>query len=249
LTLAPWLFNWKDPGLSFDIALHLGTLAAVLLYFFRDWLQIIAQAFGISFGDDLELRKHRNLLWLLVIATIPAGVFGLLFNKQAEEEWRSPYLIAFTMISVGLLMWWADRASRGRKRIEDVSLTDAGLIGTSQALAIVPGVSRAGITMSTGLFRDLDRETAARFSFLLSTPTIAGAALHALYKMSKTGGPPADQRTAFALGIVISGIVGCLVIRFFLKYMRQHGLQVFVAYRVIFGIIVIALALFRHSAG
>jgi undecaprenyl-diphosphatase len=249
LALAPWLFGWEDPGLAFDIALHLGTLAAVILYFFKDWVQVIAQGLGISYTNDAELAKNRSLLWMLAVASLPIGLFGFLFNKEAETTWRNPYIIGTMLIVVGLLMAYAERVSRGRRDIGEIGFVDSILIGFSQALAIVPGTSRSGITITTGLFRDLNRESAARFSFLLSTPAIAAAGAKALYDLMKHGGLTPDVRIQFLIGIAVSAIVGCFVIAFFLKYLRTHTLKFFVYYRIIFGIIVIALAsFFRHPA-
>lgn len=249
LALIPWFLGWADPGLTFDIALHVGTLISVLLFFFRDWAQIVLQGFGVSWGSDPQLKQNRKLLWYLAIATVPAGVFGLLFDRRAEEEWRSPLLIGCMLVAVALLMWAAERAGKARKDIGAVSFTDSLAIGASQALAIVPGTSRSGITIAAGLFRDLDRPTAARFSFLLATPVIAGAAASKLFHMLRHGGIPPEMRTPFLLGIAISGVTGCLVIAFFLKYLQRHTLRAFIFYRLIFGIIVIALALFRRPAG
>lgn len=249
LAVAPWLFGWKDPGLVFDVALHLGTLVAVILYFFKDWLQIIAEGIGLKFGQDPELRRNPRLLWYLILGTIPGGLAGLAFNKQAESTWRNPYLIGAMLIIVGILMWVAERMSAERRDISQVTALDAGIIGAAQALALVPGTSRSGITITTSLFRDFDRPTAARFSFLLSAPIIAAAALKKLWDIHKTGGIPHDMRAAFAVGIVVSGVLGAVVIAFFLKYLRKNSLMPFVYYRIVFGIIVIALAyLFRFSA-
>src|SRR5260370_1086987 len=183
LALAPWLFGWEDQGLTFDIALHFGTLLAVLVYFFRDWVQVVAQGFGLRWGSDQELSRQPRLLWWLVAASIPVGVVGWLFQKKAEAEWRSPWIIGTMLVSVGLLMLVAERVGRQTKRIETMSLLDALLIGVSQALAVVPGTSRSGITITTGLFRDLERAAAARFSFFLMTPTIAGAAAKAFPRL------------------------------------------------------------------
>jgi undecaprenyl-diphosphatase len=249
LALVPWFFGWTDPGLTFDIALHAGTLVAVLLFFFRDWVQIIAQGFGLDWGSDSQLKQNRSLLWYLAAASIPAAVFGLLFDRYAEEEWRSPVLIGSMMVLIGVVMSVAERVGKAAKNIGAITFADCGLIGVSQALAIVPGTSRSGITIATGLFRDLDRPAAARFSFLLATPIIAGAAGSKLLHMVRHGGLPADMRTPFALGILISAVTGCLVIAFFLKYLQRHTLRVFILYRVIFGILVIALAIFRRPAG
>ena len=250
LALAPWLLGWQDPGLAFDIALHLGTLAAVLIYFFKDWIQVIAQGFGLNYTNDAELAKNRSLLWMLALASIPIGFFGFLFNKQAESTWRSPYVIGTMLILVGLLMAFAERVGKQQRHIGDIGFFDSLLIGFFQALAIVPGTSRSGITITTGLFRNLNRESAARFSFLLSTPAIAAAAAKSLYDLLKHGGLTPEVRVQFLVGMAVSAIVGTLVIGFFLKYLKTNTLKFFVYYRIIFGIIVIALALFyRPPAG
>src|SRR5579872_5656307 len=183
LVVIPKLFGWPDQGLSFDIALHVGTLVAVLLYFFRDWLQVLAQGFGMrTAGGDPALRRNQGLLWLLVLGTIPAGIAGLVFQKKAETLWRDNlWFIAGTSIGVGLIIWLAEVLGRRQKDLGATSVLDSIVIGLAQAFAVVPGVSRSGSTIAAGLFRNLDRETAARFSFLLSTPIIGGAALKKMW--------------------------------------------------------------------
>ncbi len=250
LTLIPWLFGWKDPGLTFDIALHLGTLAAVIIYFFRDWVQIIAQGFGMRGGGDPDLSRNKNLLWLLAAASIPVGIVGFLFNKQAEGAWRNPYVIGTMLILVGMVMWAAEMMGRRQKDLGHLTPGDAITIGIAQALAVVPGTSRSGITICAGLFRNLDRQAAARFSFLLSTPAIAAAAAKKLWDLVRhEGGFPPEMYTPFAVGILVSAITGCLMIKFFMDFLRRRTFNVFIIYRIIFGIIVIALAsFFRFTA-
>lgn len=245
LALAPWLLNWKDQTLVFDIALHLGTLAAVLLYFWRDLLQLTAQGFGRRVGTDAELARNRKLFWLIGAATVPVGVAGLLVHDLAEDVWRhNRILIGGMLVGVGLLMAVAERIGKRKKGIGEIGFVDSMIIGAAQALALVPGTSRSGITITAGLFRDINRAAAARFSFLLSTPAIAAAAAKAVLDLHKHGGVPDHMRTPFALGIVLSAVTGCLVIGFLLRYLREHTLKFFVYYRVIFGIMVIALAAF-----
>src|SRR5437764_4855156 len=147
LALAPWLLGWKDAGLTFDIALHVGTLAAVLMFFFRDWLQVIAQGFGFSYGSDEQLKQNRSLLWFLAAASIPLGVVGFIVKDQAEE-WRNPFLIGGMLIAIGLVMWVAERATSGKKNLAGVTLADSIAIGAAQALAVVPGTSRSRVTMA-----------------------------------------------------------------------------------------------------
>jgi undecaprenyl-diphosphatase len=249
LALAPWLLGWTDPGLTFDIALHVGTLIAILVYFFRTWLQIIAQAIGVHYGEDDALRRNPGLLWLLAVGSIPIGIFGYIFGKEAENTWRSPFVIGTMMVVVGILMWVGERAGSRKKDLSAVTFTDSLAIGAAQAIAIIPGTSRSGITITAGLFRNLDRTAAARFSFLLSAPAIGAAAGKALHDLMKHGGIPAGMHTPFALGIVISALSGLAVIALLLRFLQRHTLYFFIYYRIIFGIMVIALASFRPPAG
>lgn len=244
LFLVPWLLGWPDQGLDFDIALHIGTLAAVLIYFFKDWLQISAQAFGLNYGDDPELKQSPRLLWYLVLASIPAGLFGLKFKDEIETTLRSPFVMGTMLVLIGILLWFAERYSKRTRHIGELTLGDTLLIGTSQALALIPGTSRSGITISTGLFRGLTHSAAARFSFLLSTPVIAASGLKAIYDLKKHG-LNEGMLAPFFIGIIVSGVVGLAVIAFFLKVIRKHGLTPFIAYRIIFGIFVVALAFVR----
>jgi undecaprenyl-diphosphatase len=247
LALAPWLFGWKDQGLAFDISLHFGTLLAVLLYFFRDWVQLVCQAAGIGYAPDPVMAKKRHLFWWLVVATLPVGLVGFIVKDYAETTLRNPWVIGTMLITVGLLMGYAEKIGKRLKQFDGMTFSDALSVGFAQALAVVPGTSRSGITITAGLFRNLDRATAARFSFLLSTPAIAGAALKDFWDLHKQGGVPADEKMAYITGIAVSGLTGLAVIAFFLKYLRTHGLRFFVLYRIIFGIIVIALAIFRGT--
>lgn len=250
LAVIPQIVGWPDPGLGFDIALHIGTLAAVLIYFFRDWVQILAHGAGIRRGSDPDLARNPGLLWLLVAGTIPAGIIGYIFQKQAESAWRTPYVIGAMMIVIGLAMWWAERSGRTKKDLGQVSMPDSLVIGAAQALAVVPGVSRSGVTIAAGLLRDIDRPSAARFSFLLSTPVILGAAAKEAWDLFRhQGGVPPEMRIAFAVGILCSALAGILVIGFFLNFLRRRTLAFFVWYRLVFGIMVIALAVFRHTGG
>ncbi len=248
LYLTSWLLGWNTEGLDFDIMLHLGTLLSVLVYFFKDWVQIIGQGLGIRVGHDDQLKHNHMLLWLLAIASIPVGVAGLVFNKQAEGAWRNPFVIGVMLIAVGVLMWVAENAGRQQRDMAAVGGPDAVAIGLAQALAVIPGVSRSGITISAGLFRNLDRPAAARFSFLLSTPVIGAAAAKTLWDMHKQHHLHDLITTNFVVGVVVSALTGCAVIAWFLHYLRRSGLRPFAYYRIIFGIIVLALAFIRRPA-
>jgi undecaprenyl-diphosphatase len=250
LALAPWLFGWQDPGLTFDIALHLGTLLAIAVYFFRDWIQIVANGIGVRVAGDPELDRTPKLFWYLVGGTIPVGIAGLIFHKQAESTWRHPAIIATMLILVAILMIVAEKTARPHKRLDEITPTDAAVIGLAQALAVVPGTSRSGITIAAGLFRNIDRSTAARFSFLLSAPAIAAAAAKSFWDLLKHGGIAPDLRLPFIVGVIVSALTGAVVIGFLLNYLRRHGLWFFIYYRIVFGIIVIALAtFFRYNGG
>ena len=249
LALTPWLFGWKDQGLEFDIALHFGTLFSVLIYFFRDWVRIVANGIGIGnvavLGIDTTLDRNPKLLWYLIAATIPAGIAGILFKDKVESTLRSPFVMATMLIAVGLVMWAAERWAKHERTISEMSLTDCLLIGCAQALALIPGTSRSGITMTAGLFRNLDRSTAARFSFLLSTPIVAAAALKGLVDLRKHGAMTAEMAPSIGIGIVVTAITGCVVIAVLLKFLRTNSVVPFVIYRIAFGLFVLSLALTR----
>jgi undecaprenyl-diphosphatase len=248
LYLSSWLLGWEPETLDFDISLHIGTLIAVLVYFLPDWLQIVGQGFGMSVGRDEDLKLNRMLLWLLVIGTIPGAVTGALLDKYAESNWRNPMLMGAMLVAVGIVMWLADSGTRHVRHLASLNLPDALTIGIAQAFAVIPGVSRSGSTISAGLFRALTREAAARFSFLLSTPIIAGAAAKDLYDTYKESGLHGFLNPTFLIGIGISAVTGWIVIAWFLHYLRRSSLMPFVYYRIIFGIIVLVLALIRRPA-
>jgi len=250
LWIVPWILKWNDPGLTFDVALHAGTLVAVLLYFWRYWLEMIKMVFGIGgaagvgasakAGSVTLLGENRQLFWFLVIATIPGGIAGFLFERAADEQLRSPFVIGPALIIVGLVMWAGERVGSRAHDLGQVSLVDSIIIGTAQAFAVIPGVSRSGSTMAAGLFRDMNRETAARFSFLLSTPLIAGACLKKGMEIHHSG-IAADMRTPFVFGIIVSAIVGYAVIAVLIRYLERRTFTVFVVYRVILGVVLLAV--------
>jgi len=247
LILFPWLLHWKDPGEAFDVALHAGTLLAVILYFFKDWLRLIICGLGGKYprsAPPAEVAQNRRFFWYMVLGTIPGGILGKLFDKQIEEHLRAPMIIGISLIGVALVMWWADSRASLTRKIEQANLGDAIGIGTAQAIALWPGVSRSGITIIAGLFRGLTREGATRFSFLLSAPLIAGAVaakLPPLIKLHTAGGLDLPLST-LAASVFVSGVTGYFVIAFFLRYLQTRTLKVFVVYRLLFGIMVLVLA-------
>ena len=256
------LLGWNELSpaheLTFDVALHAGTLISVLVYFRRTWFQIVRAAFGgkvvrfseeVDSGRDLtveEVRRERLLLWFLAIATIPGAIAGKLLEHSAEDYFREHVmLIAAALIVVGLIMWWGEKYSNFSKPLADVTFGDSLVIGFAQATALIPGVSRSGSTITAGLFRNLTRDAAVRFSFLLATPIIAGAALLKAHEVHKEGIPP-DMRAPFAVGIAVSAVVGYIAIAWLIRYLRTKTLTIFIVYRIIFGIIVLALAYSAH---
>lgn len=236
LVLVPWAFGWKDPGLSFDVALHMGTLVAVVAFFWKDWVSLFSEAM------KRRSTQEASLFWYLVVATIPGAIIGFLLEKQAETVFRTPLLIGAMLIVMGIILYWVDLRAARRKNLYGVSFADSLFIGFSQALAIIPGVSRSGITMTASRFRGLTREAAARFSFLLSTPIILGAGVVKLKDLSY-----GDINLAFITGVVSSAIVGFIAIGFLLKYLTERSFAVFVWYRFAVGLLVIAMALVRGA--
>jgi len=236
LVIVPWLFNWEDPGLTFDIALHIGTLIAVAIYFWKDWLQLITK--GVT---DARSRDGR-LFWYLVLATIPGAMIGLLLEKKAETSFRNPVLIAIMLIVLGIVLYWVDRKSAKKIEAENISLKTSFLIGLSQALAIIPGVSRSGITMTTGLFLGLTREGAARFSFLLSAPIIFGAAI---VKVPHIIANPAVITTNFIVGMVVSFVTGIASIGFLLRHLQKKTFLPFAWYRFILGALILTIVFLK----
>lgn len=246
LVLFPWLAHWPDPGQAFDVALHAGTLLAVLLFFMRDWIELTLAGLGFNYGGrggPSAVQHNRKMFWYLMAGTIPGAIVGFLFEHKIEEHLRQPVYIAGAMIGVGLLMLYSEYVGRLDRGIERVGFGDAMVIGTAQALALFPGVSRSGITITEGLFRGLTREAAARFSFLLSAPIIAGAAAHDLPKLIKLhhAGQIDLPLSTLLVAVAVSAITGYLVIAFFLQYLRTRTLKIFVYYRIVFGIVILAL--------
>lgn len=236
LWILPWLFKWPYAGLTFDIALHLGTLIAVVAYFWRDWWTLV-----ISGVRDVHSQEGR-LFWYLVAATIPGAIAGLLLEDYAENLFRQPVLIGVALIIMGAVLLWADRKGYKVLELENLRFRAAIIIGLSQALAIIPGVSRSGITMSAGLLTGLTRESAARFSFLLSTPIIFGAAL---VKVPDLIANPAMMDLSFFIGIIVSCLVGLLSIGFLLRFLQTRNFLPFAWYRFALGALIILVALVR----
>ena len=243
LILFPWMFDWHGTlvdSLNFDVALHAGTLVAILAYFWRDWLDLLKNFFqGLNNGT--WKTGNGRLIWFIAIATVPAGVLGIKFEHIVEESFRNPLLIATSLTIISFLMWAVDRYSRKVSALEQMTFGHSLFIGFAQALALVPGVSRSGITIIAGLMTGYTRESAARFSFLLSTPVIAGAAVLKLSKLHLAPG----EALPLVVGVIFSAVVGYVSIKFFLQYLSRHSLNLFVGYRLALAAIVMVLFFMR----
>ena len=239
LILAPYFFGWSDPGLSFDVALHVGTLVAVVAFFWRDWLEIFSSALNDVFHTKYQILNTKypaKLLWLLAIASVPGAIFGFLFDDYAEHVFRNPLLIAFTLSFVGLILYLVDKYAKHNKDIKNISIKDAILIGLSQAVAIIPGVSRSGATMTTGLALGLSREQAARFSFLLSTPIIFGAAIFKIPELFAVG-----ITMPILVGILAAALSGYLAIKYMLRFIQKVGYAPFFWYRLALALVIVVV--------
>ena len=238
LRIVPAFAGWDDPGAAFTAVTQLGTMAAVLLYFRHDLWRILI-AWVRSLGDR-EVRRtlDARLGWFIVLGTIPIGVFGLVFNNQIEDSARDLYLIGTMLIVLGLLLLLAEHVATRTRQVEDLTARDAAIIGCAQALALVPGVSRSGSTITAGLFLGLDRPAAARYSFLLSVPAVV---LSGLFELRHIGDGDGAGAGATLIAVVMAFIVGYASIALLLRYLATHSTVVFVIYRVVLGSLVIAL--------
>src|SRR3954452_8673020 len=240
LRIVPALFGWEDPGAAFTAVIQLGTMAAVLLYFRADLLRIVGTWFASLRRPELRGDLDARMGWYIGLGTIPIAIFGFIFKDQIESGARDLYLIGTTLIVFALVLMAADRGATQRRGVESLDARDGAFIGVAQALALVPGVSRSGATISAGLFRGLTREAAARYSFLLSTPAILLSALFELRKFLR-GDETHASGGELVGSMVIAFIVGYWSIAFLLRYVSRHNLSVFVLYRIALGVLVLAL--------
>ena len=240
LRIVPAFLGWEDPGAAFTAVTQLGTMAAVLLYFRVD-LWRITQAWVRSLRDPAA-RSDRDakMGWYIILGTVPIGIFGLIFHDQIESGARDLYLIGTALIVMGLLLLVAERVSKRDREIEDVTGRDGVTMGLAQALALVPGVSRSGVTITTGLFLGLSRTAAARFSFLLSIPAVVLSGVFELRDFVGEGSDGTDV-PGLVVATLLAFVVGYASIAFLLRFLASHSTYVFVAYRVVLGTVVLAL--------
>lgn len=249
LNLFPWIFNWGTLRESFDVALHIGTLLAILIFFFKDWLELIKG----GFNQVVKKEKTTNgkIFWYIVISTIPAGILSLVLDKISEkivEVLSSTFkieqisvemvLISIALIVMGIILYIVDKKAKSNVGYKDITLKQSVLIAISQAIAAAfPGVSRSGITMTVARGMKIDRESAAKYSFLLSTPIVAAAALYEMKHFAFD--------LSFVIGVLVSFVVGLFVIKFLLNYLKKGSFKIFAIYRIILGIIIIAICFIR----
>ena len=231
LILLPRYFGWVDPGLAFDVALHLGTLLGVLIYF-REELGVLLKS--ILFYKEAARASDRVLVGNIILATIPGALAGLLLEHRAESTFRSPLLIAYTLIVMGALLWLADHFGKGTKGIKDITFRTALVLGVAQSLALIPGVSRSGITITLGLAFGLERKAAARFSFLMSIPIIAGAGLLKAKAIWLT-----PDKMALAAGFAASALAGFFAIWILMRCVERYRYTPFAVYRWALGLFVL----------
>ncbi len=238
LNLIPTIFNWSVPE-SFDVALHFGTLLAIGIFFFKDWLKLIAGGFKKIFKK--EDSTEGRMFWYIVAATIPGGIIGFILDKYAQDLLTKPLIIAIALIVMGIILYLVDKNAKSETDYENMTFKQTFLIGLSQALAFIPGVSRSGITMTTGRAMGVKRESTAKYSFMLSAPIVLAATVFKLgdfidyFAVASTTGI-----IAFVLGVLVSFIVGIIVIKFLLNYLKKGSFKIFAVYRVVVGLLVIA---------
>jgi undecaprenyl-diphosphatase len=241
LVLVPWLFRWPDQGLSFDIALHLGTLTAVIVYYWRDIIMLIKAFVASLFPSSRNWQdNNQRLAWLILLATIPGAIFGKVFEQDVETIFRSPLLIAGTLSVMGLILFVADYYGKKQQSLADMRWWQSLAVGLSQALALIPGVSRSGATITTGLSLGFTRADAARFSFLMSIPIIAGAGLLKAPELLYT-----TNWAPVIVGFVVAALTGFAAIVFMLRYISHRSLALFTWYRLVLAALIVLVYVIR----
>ena len=242
LIVVPALLGWHDPfieSLAFSVMLHIGTLGALLIYFREDWFRLIPAALAAIRDRSFDGDQDRRLSLLLIVATIPAVIAGVLLNDVVEKAVREPRLVAVTLVAGAAILWLAERWGSRTHVIREMTTSTAFGIGVAQAAALVPGISRSGISISAGLFSGLTREAAARFSFLMATPIIAGAGLWELRKIAAGEAGVAIQPGPLAIGMIAALVAGLAAIAVLLRFLRTNSTLAFVAYRIALAAVIV----------
>lgn len=248
LILVPYFLNWHGvvDSLSFDIALHIGTTVSVIVFFWKDWIELLSaflKALPKGFSGVIVDTKAK-LFSILVIGSIPAAMIGFLLQDFIEKNVRQPLLVASLLVIFSLVLFTADKIGRQNREGAKIGFLDGILVGLSQCLALLPGVSRSGITITAGLFRGLDRESATRFSFLLSTPIIVGAGLLKIKEILH-GSLGSGSQTVFFAGFLAAAVSGFVAIKFLLKFVQTHNFNLFIVYRIILGVLIFVVVLVK----
>ncbi len=244
MAIAPQLLGWQDPGAAFSAVVQLGPIIAIIAYFRADlgryWLGVLRSKSPLRVpANDVDAR----LGWFVLLGTIPLAIFGVLLEKKIDHDFRSLYVIALSLIVLALVLWLAERVGRRNRSLEGMTWRQSQIIGWAQVLALVPGTSRSGVTITAGLLQGLDRESAARFSFLLSIPAITLAGFYKLFKVLRQTHLGGDFGP-YLLAALVAGVFAYAVVRWFLGYMKEHNTGVFIAYRIALGL---ALLFLLHS--
>ncbi len=248
LIVVPYLFGWNDPfidSLAFSVMLHLGTLAALVVYFWREWLRLIPAGFATIRDRSFRGDPDRRLAWLIVVSTIPAAIVGFALNDVIETQVRAPGIVAIALLIGAAIIWVADRWGAKAFDLDRLGFPGAFGIGVAQAIALVPGVSRSGISISAGLFLGLTREAAARYSFLMSAPIIAGTGAYETKKLLSGETGVTIEVLPLVAGMVAAFLTGMVAIGFLLRWLRTHPMTIFVVYRLILAAIIVVALLAR----
>jgi len=240
LRVVPALLGWEDPGAAFTAVVQLGTLLAVLVYFAGDMRTMARAALAGLMGGKPLASQEARLAWFIIIGTFPIGLCGLAFKRHIEGEWRSLYVISASLILLGIVLWWAERSATFRREVDQIGWLDSQLIGLAQAVALIPGASRSGTTMTAAMLLGLTRESAARFSFLLGIPAIGAAGLFELRDLLKHGAGGVGL-PALAAATLTSAVSGYLAIDLLLRYLRRNTTYLFVWYRIGLGLLLLLL--------
>jgi len=241
LRIIPSFFGWQDIGAAYTAVIQVGTMIAIIIYFWKDLYKMFT-SFIASIKENTYVSKpDTRLLFMVCIGTIPILIFGYLFKDFIRHEFRSMYVMSGSMIIFSLIILAGERYTKRNVNIEKLSLTDSIIIGLFQSLALIPGTSRSGSTITGGFFRNMDRESAARYSFLLSIPAILISGIYELYSERASLFVNGNSTVSLIVATVFSGIVGYISIWFLLSYLKKHSLMIFIVYRVLFGILILIL--------
>lgn len=235
LIIVPKFFSMPDQGLSFDVALHLGSLLAIIIAFKNEWFEILNSSLELAKKKFKKPSQKEKLIYFLIVGTIPAAIVGYFLNDLAESALRSPYIIVGTLVFYGALLWFFEYVGKKQKNIKDMSLKDSVVVGIAQALALIPGTSRSGVTITAGLFSGMTKEDAAKYSFILSAPIILGAGL------LKVANVPIHEvfSAPFIVGFLSSFVFGLLAIRILLSFVRKSSYKWFSIYRFVLAALIL----------